>query len=439
MRLQDMNKKTSALIILGITCLLLRMPLWFTYEPITYNDTPGYVKLALAIKNLDLSDYSGARTPIYPLFMASANVNYEIIWLMQSILGVAISLILFNITFLHTRHIFLSFLIGLAYSLSLNQLFFEATMLSETLATFLFILSLWVLAKIFLGKPYFKYYALIGVIVGLAILARPLLIFLIPLYAIFFLYYWLSRDINILHGLKNFLAFIIPATALVLGWSAFNKFSTGHFTITTIGGLALVGHSQHFIEFAPDKYANIRDIFLKHRAQGDPNRDVAWTAFKEIVQTTELPRIELIEQIKKMSIELFKAHPFLYFKSVFKAWVGFWKVTNYWKLEKINSQNMVKVLEVLNLTQKLLFILVNFIFLVIALSYFYNLIRYKKFNDEFGFILICIILAGSLAQALITLSSGNSRYGIPFQPMVHYIFLLWLMNLLGKKLSRYKQ
>ena len=62
-----------ALILIGI---LVRVIIWFNYEPIVYNDTKLYAELAGYIQKLDFDGYNGARTPGYPLWLLLGGLNY---------------------------------------------------------------------------------------------------------------------------------------------------------------------------------------------------------------------------------------------------------------------------------------------------------------------------------------------------------------------------
>jgi 4-amino-4-deoxy-L-arabinose transferase-like glycosyltransferase len=66
----------------------------------------------------------------------------EHIWIAQMALGVAISLLLYDIALQLTGRPLFAVIAGLAYSFNLGQLFFEANLLTETLTTFWIILTL---------------------------------------------------------------------------------------------------------------------------------------------------------------------------------------------------------------------------------------------------------------------------------------------------------
>ncbi len=136
------NKAKLAVAMLIIIGIGVRAVLWVNYKPILYHDTPHYTQLATYIQKLNFDGYMGERTPGYVVLFLVSGMNYQVVWLIQLALGLAISLMLFALAWSKTESVTFALLIGLSYTLSINQLFFEASMLTETLGTFLLILSL---------------------------------------------------------------------------------------------------------------------------------------------------------------------------------------------------------------------------------------------------------------------------------------------------------
>ena len=59
----------------------------------------------------------GERVPAYPLLVALCGINFRALWVAQSLLGIAASLMIFDMAFRRTRHALFSFLVGLVCSL----------------------------------------------------------------------------------------------------------------------------------------------------------------------------------------------------------------------------------------------------------------------------------------------------------------------------------
>lgn len=441
MKQKQWEKKARMLVLLGGMCFLLRVLFWFIYKPVVFPDTSGYELLASQIRMLNFNGYEGIRTPGYPLFLLICALNHHIVWLVQSFLGIVISIMLFEITFYLTQKYSLSFLAGILYSFSLNLLFFEATVLTETLSIFLIVLSLLLIVKLChtsTSRPITFYYVSIGVVLGFAILVRPYLLILVFPILGFLAYRSLSARLPSHLIIKYLSAFIVPVAVIVLGWCAFNKIATGYFGITTLTGYSLTQHSGAFIEFAPDRYSTVRDIYLEHReiniAEIGTHSQTIWRAYPEMLRVTGLSFGDLSRELTKMSMELFVTHPDYYLKSVFKSWVDFWRVANYWRLDNFRSATLKIVLDIAWIVQHRTFVLINFIFLVITIIYMYKVFAHKKIKNGFNLMVIGIVLPSSLFQAMVE-HGENARYAIVFQPLIFLVVLVWLSENLAKILQ----
>jgi 4-amino-4-deoxy-L-arabinose transferase-like glycosyltransferase len=426
-----MKEINKYLLILILACVLMRVFIRLTYEPIIYPDSGSYEKFTRQIQQGDLSLYDGTRTPVYPLLMLGAGLNYKLLWLIQSILGIAISAMLFRIALNHTRNNLLSLIIGLSYTLSLNQVYFEAIILTETLVTFLIVLSLLLVQKGHLQGNGVMYYALAGIISSIAGLTRPLFIFLAPLYLIA-----LIPPEPLWRKIRYAVVFIIPFIVIIFGWCLFNKLKLDYFGPTTLTGYNLTQHSGAFMELAPDEYSQIRDIYLKFRqeriAESGTHSMTIWRAAPEIQKATGLSFSELSKQLAKMSLTMFIHHPVLYSQGVFKAWVRFWSSPNYWKRDKLHPQRLAGLMIAIWWAERVVLLAINFLFLVIVLYFLYqNLFRKHVSNSVLDLLIIAIVISASIIQAL-TEYGENGRYSIPIQPLVIYVVLVSLWCFFGK-------
>jgi hypothetical protein len=427
--------KTKAMILLGVVCLILRAPLLLAYEPNAYPDTLTYLAVAKYIQRFNFEGYLGDRPPGYPVFLLLGGMNYHIIWWMQSILGICISLLLFSIAYSYTKNRWLSFVVGLSYSICINLLLFEANILAETLTTFLLILSLWLLIRI-LDRPSessaTRYYLGIGIVVGVVSLTRAQMLFLIPAYFLFFLYYHWRTKTTFSVGLKNFSLYTIPVLVMVFGWILFNQFTVGYFGITSIMGFGLTNFSGSIIEQAPDEYAPLRDIYLKYRAQqiektGSYVATIA-RALPEMQATTGLSYSEISKEMARMSIDVLAANPGVYFKTVSQAWESFWLPAMTWMdLGNLHSPELRLAIRYIRIAEQWLLEHLNTFFLVLSVWYFILVMR-GLLRPGFHFFVIAIILLASVSQALVEYGE-NSRYALPFQPLILYIIILWIYEM----------
>jgi hypothetical protein len=109
------------------------------FPPNVYNDTEHYVSLARRLATLQLAGYVGFSTPVYPLFLALAGLNFQAVKVVQYILGIAISGMLFTMVYRRTRSSSAAPIAGIIFCLSVAELAFEQAILTETMATFMIV------------------------------------------------------------------------------------------------------------------------------------------------------------------------------------------------------------------------------------------------------------------------------------------------------------
>ncbi len=414
-----------AFVALALISVVLRLVLLLNYAPMSFPDTAGYEKLAWQIRQLDFGDYDGARTPLYPLMLLALGLDYEIVWLVQSALGSAISLMLFYICVGQTKSVRLAFLVALAHSASLNLLFFEANVLSETLSTFLLICSLLLISQLCKRESSrIPWYAGIGVTVALAGMARPLLFFIVPLYFAFLALRPISSTVPPSKRAICLLSFIAPVIVTAAGWSLFNKVTVNYFGPTTLLGYNLTQHSGAFMQLAPYPDREIADVYLRYRQEqtdefGSHSMTI-WSAYPEMQRLTGMSFSELSTRLAAMSIGMFIRHPTLYLRSVFEGWVSYWKVPNYWRPEAIRTLAVSSALGAVWRVEKRILIGVNAIFLcLVAFSILKSFADRRWSTTLFEMLIIAIVVLASVLQASMEYGE-NARYSIPTQPLVLY-------------------
>jgi hypothetical protein len=226
------------------------------------------------------------------------------------------------------------------------------------------------------------------------------------------------------------ISFSIAFVSLVFGWAIFNKATVDYFGLTTLIGYNLSQHSGGFMEKAPSTYADIRDIYLRHRDQklteSKSHSMTIWVARREIQDRTGMSDVTLSRELSKLSLELFTRYPGLYARSVAEAWASFWTVPNYWKLESVDSSSAVSFLKSVWKIEWYLLIVMNFVFLIVGgCAIIRGLVN--GFNGttapDFPLILSCVVISASGLQALLELGE-NGRYSIPTQPLVVSLVLI---------------
>jgi len=413
----------TALILAGV---LVRLGVLSGYEPLAYPDSATYITAARDLVSGDYTLGQGRRTPGYPLFIALIGETPQRLMLTHMAVGMVISVLLFQITLLMTGKPGLAFGIGMAYHLNLQQLFLEAALLTETLTTLMVAATLAALLpalhRLRCGRSGIGLLLLAGMCAAAAIMVRPQFLVLpvvLPLAVIYAVsaLRWPSP-----RALGHAALVVLPSVLAVLGWATVLQSKMGTFTMSTQSGFGLVNHSVEFIELAPEPYAAVRDILLKHRAEriaaaGHAGNTI-WYALPEIRQATGWTLPEASRQMQKMSTQMFAAHPWLYAQSVARPWVEFWTVPIMWAPERVTPDWLSHSLQGLWWVEHKLLRLSNLLFVLLAAGVLLSgRLREAVRWDLNATTISAVILASSLMQALADRGAG-SRYAVTTQALV---------------------
>ena len=412
-----------------VVAMIERLGLWWLYQPISYSDTHSYRRLADAILG-GWKYYDGTRTPGYPLFMAAIGPD-ERIWLAQMGLGIAITLLLFYIGWQLSGRAWFGGGIALAHTLNLGQLFFEATLLSETLTTFGVILTLAAMVN-WLHHPQRRSIWLaagLGLLSSLTAITRPLFIYL-PLWILLFVAVSWQKNVPTL-SLKTFthvIIFILPVVVVLGGWMKFIHDNYHDWALTTMTGFHLVQHTGVFFEYVPDKYASLRDTYLKYRdihiAQFGTQTNTIWDAIPEMEKASGLSFYDLSRTLTRISIQLIREHPGLYLRNVIEGWWMFWRAPVYWQPDALRWGALVPILSGLILAQRVVLIVCNLLFLVTSLA----AVGWKRVRVAWNLTPAwwCILGTVWIASVLQTIldHGDNPRFLIPLQSLV-VLWVLW--------------
>jgi 4-amino-4-deoxy-L-arabinose transferase-like glycosyltransferase len=408
MNRHDETVKFGAALLL--LCYLVRALAYLAYDPLVTNDTAGYRAVAQSFQRGDFSEHTGLRTPGYPLFLLLCGLDERAIWIAQMGLGIGTSLLLFGLGLRMTRSPQWAFATGLAATWPMNSLLLEAAQLTETLATFLLVLLV-VVAITALHKKSLWWPLALGLLAGMSTLTRPPMGFLIPLGALAFV---LRRQ------WRHAACFLTPAATLVLSWCLFNQVQLGTFSLTTTIGMNLTNHSGAFMDDAPEGDRDISEIYLRHRrtqvANVGTQSMTIFRALPEMQASLGLSLPELSQRLTRLSVRLILDHPLQYAQSVARAWLEFWAVRDYWEPTLITSPTARRVAQGLWSAEKPALRLLNLLFVLLGALIAGAVVRRKAVAPATLLVLV-IVGCGALFQALLE-SGENSRYAIPFQPLV---------------------
>jgi len=454
------RRLSSSRLWLGIVFLvasLERLLTIFLYQPVSFSDTPSYRRLAGTVLQ-GFANYDGTRTPGYPVFLALVGSD-QTVWYVQLILGLLTTLLLFYIGWKLTGKPWFGGLIALAHTLNLGQLFFESDLLTESLTTFLVVVSIAGVLYWFLnpGKRSIWLVFSLGLVSTLALFVRPLFIYL-PFLTLLVL--WLAPRPKMqiaepnnqaavvekrspLH-LGHFpwfssLIFLVPVLVLLGGWVSFIHARFGDWSLTTMTGYHLVQHTGNFFEYVPDEYATLRDIYIKYRdahiAEYGTQTNTIWEAIPEMSEVTGFSFYSLSRVLARISIQLILRHPLLYLQSVATGWWMFWRTAVYWSADALRFSWMAGTIQTAILAERAVLFLTNLVFIIASLAFSISeslaAIRYDPsrrilhFKDQvgrtFAWFLLATIWIASVLQTLLD-HGDNPRFLVPLQSLV----VLWV-------------
>ena len=417
--------------------------LWLSYRPVSYSDTHSYRRLADAIHSPKWNAYDGTRTPGYPLMLAFLGPD-ERVYLVQLVMGLAITLLLFYIGWQVSGKVWFGGAIALAHSLNLGQLLFEANLLTETPTTFWLMISLAGVA-FWLYHPERRYIWLIfglGVTSTAAALTRPLFIYL-PFWILLYLLADVLRLKFISQAIKRTLVFILPVMLVFGVWINFIHSRFQDWALTTMSGYHMVQHTGSYFEYVPDKYAALRDTYIKYReaqiALHGTQANAIWDAIPEMTEVSGMTFWELNRALAKISQQLILEHPDLYLRDSLTGWWMFWRTPVYWSQDSFRTQGMAAVIRPLVLIERLALFSANLLFIVLSLLAA-GLVIWPKINAQRGDVITrlrstatslpsflwCIagtIWIASILQTLLD-HGDNPRFLVPLQSLV-VLWVLW--------------
>ena len=313
------EKPFRVLLLLSVVARVIAI---YFYHPVPIHDAPTFLLLAERISRFDLSGDDGFRTPVYPLFLALLGNNLWAVYLIQSLIGIVISILLYVIFRHVSENGYVALICASFYAVNPSSVLFEATIMTETLTTFLIVLTVLLAMRILRSeqlKP--SAFFMLGLVSSLAGFTRPTfqLLPVVLLVVVPTLLYLRGKVFLRKTLVISGTCLLIPFLVLILGWSALNKARFNWFTLTTQGGYSLVNHSGKFIELAPPEYKVIADMYIPIRDAKGITTGVMNEALYPMLAATGWSHAELSRNLATMSYGLFLHHPILYGISVMQS------------------------------------------------------------------------------------------------------------------------
>ena len=386
---------TGAAIVLAIA-LVARVAMWHCCTPKAYPDTSTYMDMARAMLGMSHGALNGVRTPVYPALMALCGCQPWIIMFAQMTLGIASALLLYLVGLKLTKSVIFSAIASAWFATSYQQLSFETFLLSETVSTFLLVLTVYLGCQVY-ERPSRRHVLAFSLAILAALLARPLFLVLLPLGLI-------CIPWRIITGRRQLLAiYTLPLLIGILAWCGVNRMLCGQFCVTTLGGCNLIRHGCYMAAMLPDKYRVIRNAILRSQPCPIPSSNAYDAIYKAEPELTRHGISLLGPEVKAAALYLVIHHPDHYTMTVQYAWGQFWQPETI-PIPHLSAWNVLPYGWMIALFGLACLLLVALPFLRITLP------------RPLYFVVITVLVS-SLVQALLEIGE-NSRYAIPFLPLI---------------------
>ncbi len=425
------------LILLAALAALLRLWLWQAYSPISFGDTPSYLRLAEGLAAGSLDGYDGTRVPGYPLFLALNGLDLTRVWAIQLLLGWLITLLLYWMGVVSTGNPVGGALLGALYNVIPGQFLWEAAILTETLTAFFVLLTVggWMLLDSRPSSTSSHLLALaVGVAASLAGMVRPLFYFL-PIWLL--LYLLLNTRWSLRSRWTHAFAVSVGPLLILGGWLGYMQNRFQFLAPTVMGGYHLVQHTGGYFEFLPDEEAALRDTYLKYRdaqiAARGTQANAIWDAIPEMSRVSGLSFYDLSRKLQRLSLQLIRDHPGRYARNVLDGWIGFWKAPVYWDPDSFSSQTVSAAFNALRWVGRGLSIAANGLFLLLAAGLLLlSALRRRWMVDRLALFAGGLVLLTSVVQTLAD-HGDNPRFLVPLQMLVIFVLIHLFWRRMGDR------
>ena len=405
--------------------MAVRVVLAIVYSgPALSPDSASYRGMSAHLFGLSSRNYLGIRTPVYPFVIRVLGSHPDTVWALQSVLGVLSCLLVYGTVLRLTGRPGVALGTGVVMTLSMNVLFFEAEILTESIVLFLLTASMFTFTLLFNTARRGLWGLVLGLLTGIAALTRPESALLIVVWPVA---YFVARGASVRHTVRGsrfalIASMTVPGLVAVAAWSGVNASVVGQFTPTTLTGLNLVDHLGASVSSAPDRDAQIRDIYVQARnrsiAEGHGDANVSYTAMPAMEKVTGKSFAGVSRELTSMSLNVITHHPQDYLEIAVKSWVRSWDAPIYWQPSRLHPTVVRSVTKGLWHAERPLLITINGGFLLLSLA---SLTRRFRRNPSasrrLAMTLMGVVLVMSLPQAFLA-NGENGRYLFPYYPMI---------------------
>jgi hypothetical protein len=279
----------------------------------------------------------------------------------------------------------------------------------------------------------------VGLTSALAVLTRPLFIYL-PFWLLIFIIWHAAKMPSNLQSARlaifstrrvwiSVIALLIPAALILGSWINFIHARFHMWSLSTMTGYHMIQHTGNFFEYLPDEYAALRDTYLNYRqahiAEYGTQTNTIWEAIPEMQKVSGLTFYDLSRTLSRLSVRLIIEHPGLFLHNVLKGWWLFWRAPFYWQAVAFRLPALANLVSPLVLVERGLLVIANLFFVATSLPVIF--IK-RLMPPDFGprLFIICLvgtIWIGSVVQSLLD-HGDNPRFLVPMQSLV-VLWVLW--------------
>ena len=283
-------------------------------ERIAFSDAGGYHQIAinllehrvyslypLSSSGRPISGSINLRTPVYPFFVAGiyAVSGYRVymVLLLQIVMGAVSCLIIYKIgTLLFNNKV--GFLAGCLLAVDFASLLYANTLMTETVFTFLFLVSIYFVAR-FLKRSSIKYLVWGGLFMGLATLCRPVSLCFPVFLVVFFIFSGFLKRTRLLSRITNGLIFVLIFLLTLSPWLIRNTIVFGFPRIHSMGIMLLTDNAAYLEQARSGRsFEEIQREFGKE--------------LENLVKGKNLSEAEEVKVAQKLGLEKIMKHPILY-------------------------------------------------------------------------------------------------------------------------------
>lgn len=323
----------STLILLSVVVLValgLRLAFTFRSPVFVTKDSLEYVQPGYGLVFGQGFELAQRRTPIYPAFiagvMAVAGQDLAAIAFVQHLLGVVTAAMVFALGALVAGPI-VGFVGGLLFALSSPQLIYEHYVITEPVFTFLLVAS--VLSMVVaVRRDRWQWYALAGLVLGVAALTRPVaqvLVPMVPMYLFIMLRSW--RRTLVMSTV------VWAAVALLLvPWTFRNQQTYGSAETTATGRFLIsrsVKHERNFVFYDEKEPVRPDESPTRRRARQiaqevTNKRPAPGQVYQRVRDELKLTEPQTDALLRDIALEAIRKNPALYLQGTVEMLAELW-------------------------------------------------------------------------------------------------------------------